>query len=761
MEFYDFEGELYGNLDSSSLQYEVSKKLLAACLENKHFEVIELRKINLGGLIGIDAIIVTCGDGTVSSRNLVGIKVEERFALLYSPELAKQYNCPHDVRALRKDFPKTFHQNYISSGEPCSLCLYFEPWSLRERSWTPQQHLNRILWWLHEISRNTLHRHDQPLEQMYFSSPYKMVLPHDFDTQTSNNQKFVFVSTSKNDDIKNGLIRGYRVENYNQQLKTIEGIVIDLPFILHGAPQLNPSTLGELEEQLVQRNSGLINALIAKIKEKVTSRGVDLPATGAVECTLLILRIPVVREIGMEPESVNLDGFFIGIDFGRLGIAAGALIQSPNERKAYSDSFGSSLVEEAKEWRNLSIFPISIHRELSQNDARIASGISMENANFKGVLAGVGALGSALAELWSREAWGNWIYVDDDLLMPHNIVRHTAKNCDIGVPKAEVVKDLSTMNFSPNVMEYRGIIGKIADRDNEDIAKTLREADLLIDATTTLEAPRDLCEFKDVPRLASVFLTTSGMDSVLLIEDKDRTIHLSSLEPQYYRSILREEWGETHLKGHMGEIWVGGGCRDLSMIISPELINLHSSILARQIRKKSCEPDASICIWSLNDENSQIHAYNVSVYPMFMTAINTWKIVWDKGLQDTFYTLRASSIPNETGGILLGYFDYKIKVLYLVEALAAPQDSVQERSSFIRGKNGLSEVLQECSRRTANIVYYVGEWHSHPDGIPSTPSQTDTKLFEYLTEQMKLEGSPTLMAIIGEKDISFFLSEVE
>lgn len=129
--------------------------------------------------------------------------------------------------------------------------------------------------------------------------------------------------------------------------------------------------------------------------------------------------------------------------------------------------------------------------------------------------------------------------------------------------------------------------------------QAISEADLLIDATTTLAASRDLSDFdlEKMPRLASAFLTPSGWDSVLLMEDKNRTIRLSELEPQYYRAIINKGWGNNHLSGHHGEISVGAGCRDVSMVISYELISLHSAIFARQIRKRVDEPKA--CIFNL------------------------------------------------------------------------------------------------------------------------------------------------------------------
>lgn len=46
------------------------------------------------------------------------------------------------------------------------------------------------------------------------------------------------------------------------------------------------------------------------------------------------------------------------------------------------------------------------------------SAINPDEADFDGVLAGVGSLGVTLADIWLREGWGRWTYIDPDQLLP-------------------------------------------------------------------------------------------------------------------------------------------------------------------------------------------------------------------------------------------------------------------------------------------------------------------------------------------------------
>jgi len=53
--------------------------------------------------------------------------------------------------------------------------------------------LNRVLWWLAETAKGTLHREDQAVEQFYFRSPFEIILPQDFDEKIQQNNLFLTV----------------------------------------------------------------------------------------------------------------------------------------------------------------------------------------------------------------------------------------------------------------------------------------------------------------------------------------------------------------------------------------------------------------------------------------------------------------------------------------------------------------------------------------------------------------------------------------
>lgn len=759
-------GEVLPDLGPSQLAYDDSRRILAACQQHPAFEVVELRRLESGGnssqdLQVVDGIVVECCDGTVPSRNSVGVKNRERLLLLHGPGLV----TPHEVWALRVNFPVTPHQNHVLPSEPASLCLYFEPWSAVERTWTAAKYLQRILWWLRETALGTLHRSDQPLEQLYFVSPYQIVLPADFNERMANQSEVLRLACARS-RASGTLLRGMFVSNNPAKVDAddpgLDSLVVQVPPALVTRIERYPATLGVLHDQLAARGSGFIASLVDTVKKAVPSAGLPIH-NPKVQHTLLLLRLPLIRTEGATPERTDVTGFIVRhTNLASLGIACGAAFDG-TDGKAYANNpiiLGETgtVPPAAEAWRNLTVEPVDVRVAFTPVDARKASGVSDEGAEFQGVLAGVGALGSCMADLWSRTGWGHWTYIDDDILHAHNLVRHTAKDPHLGWAKVDVVADMARLTW-PTAQKPTAIAAKVTDLGNDEVKKAIAGTHLLVDATTTLEVPRDLSDRDDSPRMASTFFTPSGRDSVLLLEAASRKIRLHSIEAQYYRALLNSGWGESHLNGHHGVYWVGGGCRDLSGVLSQEVVQLHGSTLARQVRLLTAKPEAQIRVWSLDDETGALTGEVVPVAEPKERKLGEWRVVWDESLAEKLKRLRAESLPNETGGVILGYVDQKRKAIHVVDVLSAPTDSISSQTGFTRGAAGVREAIERAATLTANIVGYLGEWHSHPRHSSATPSATDADLLAYLAETLAMDGLPALMVIVGETDISISLRE--
>jgi integrative and conjugative element protein (TIGR02256 family) len=246
-----------------------------------------------------------------------------------------------------------------------------------------------------------------------------------------------------------------------------------------------------------------------------------------------------------------------------------------------------------------------------------------------------------------------------------------------------------------------------------------------------------------------------------LVKDAARTVRLRTLEAQYYRAVIRSAWGESHLDGNLGRLWSGGGCRDISLVMPHSRIVGHAATLAEQIRIQCHQPEAGITVWERDGNTGVVGAHHVPVQKERRMALDDFELFVDEGVIADMMAARAEQLPNETGGILLGYFDFNRKSVVVVDALRAPPDSVSSPVAFTRGTAGVREAVAEAGRRTAEVVGYIGEWHSHPTGCAANPSQDDMIQLVALALGMSEEGSPVVTMIVGDGgDVQALIGEV-
>lgn len=751
-------GNPYPEIQMSLLKFPATRRMLIACEKSKDFEVVELRRLEDQDGVIKEIVVVDCLSDGVLKYNKAGIKKRERIAMVFS---SNNQRGPQ-VRALRKDFPQTaMHLYSVRAGEPAHLCLYDAAWADIERTWTPESFLKRILWWFSGTANGTLHPVDQPVEQMFYQSPYKIILPPDFkDKYSDKNFKLIFQAITPPTHALNVIFGAFIPDKMDGSHK-IQGckiLLLDLPPVVHSRPETCGQTLGEIHDLLAARGVDFFRHLKESITHSVPAAGIQKNED---ERCLIVMCIPVKRDEDQKPERIATMALAVYLDLASLGEKTGALSLSPQDYKYYVvPSIGKNDEPVPSEWQELSVIQIEIRYKMDRQNAQMASGIHSGSADFGGVIAGVGSLGSALADVWSREAWGHWTLIDHDTVEPHNTVRHIAKDNGIGLPKVDVVRTMMTRNYHEGYYCVKIIADSADNFDNPRVVEALNneKASLIVDATTTIGFPREISERDDVSRSVSVFLSPSGLSSVLLFESSDRNVRLDVLESQYYRAVINSDWGRSHLKAPKG-IRMGRGCRDISLVLSNELILLHAATLARQVRLLRDQANPVIRIWISDPEMGSTDVKNVDVFKSQSQRIDScdWTVVWDEGTADTLYTLRKKALPNETGGIILGFMDQKIRKICVVDVLDAPSDSISSPDSFIRGKEGVNEILAEVFRRTDGIVGYVGEWHSHPHNAPVHPSGQDMELINELADTLSTDGLPALMVIVAKDDIRFEL----
>jgi hypothetical protein len=97
--------------------------------------------------------------------------------------------------------------------------------------------------------------------------------------------------------------------------------------------------------------------------------------------------------------------------------------------------------------------------------------------------------------------------------------------------------------------------------------------------------------------------------------------------------------------------------------------------------------------------------------------------------------------------------------LYVVDITGAPVDSIERATAFIRGSKDLPRWVAETSRITGGSIEYVGEWHSHPNGYPTSPSDDDRQVFRWIEEHLSIDGLPPAMLIVGESELRWLTTD--
>ena len=396
--------------------------------------------------------------------------------------------------------------------------------------------------------------------------------------------------------------------------------------------------------------------------------------------------------------------------------------------------------------RDVAVEAIQAVGAIDRAAAKLHSGLDPGSRDPVVALVGAGALGSQLHNHLSRMGWGRWTLIDEDTVLPHNVVRHRLGEQAVGLPKAIALHCASVVETPHNPVERVFAEDFLSIGENKEMLAACRDADLIVDASTSIAVARYLAlDLQSPARRASLFLNPNGRDAVMLLEDAARSLPLDAIESQYYRAVLRDCRLDQHIRRER-TFRYSAGCRDVTARIGQDDVALASALLARQVR--SAEDQATAAVWQQEADGS-VRRVEVPLSDVIRVQCDGWFFVLDCDLVEHVGSLRHARLPVETGGVLIGYFDVSRRYVYVVDALPAPRDSDEREDAFIRGFAGLRDEIHRIEARTGGQVGYVGEWHSHPDDAGVAMSDDDSELLQQIADEVRADGQPGVMMIVG------------
>lgn len=711
------------------------KSMVEAVNKSTHCEIDKVAKSNGVFIVVID---IYCDD--IPSRNSAGIDYHEKIAMLFNDNSG----IPETL-AMRKAFPRLIHQNGHYEGTPRPLCLYDADLKELEFTWTPEQHLDRLKWWLVESANGTLHHPTQSLEPLFFTPSATLLLSSELDNASANIKETLSASLIFQDD-KRYVV--YMTSKHDESAIKADVIHLVEPPVLHGVIYSPPRTLNELVSMMENLSNGFLdrlrNHLLAAFKSERSSQAHDL--------TIILISFKLCRDKGLAEEKVQHIAFGCALSMRDLFIKLE--IVNPTQHSLYPNtSINGTLNPLKNAMPRIDIEPMEVQIETTAHIRRMQSGIPSNCHN--GLLIGAGSLGGSLLDIWTKQGWGDWTVIDDDILKPHNTTRYpnVFHKCNY-----KVVSISSTLNHLYN-SKIKPIIGKGDNLADDSIKQTQLDASFVIDATASLYYPRFASNENSFKRHISAFFNPNGDDAVLLAESSNRKIRLQHLEAQYYRAIINEDTLSGHLVTTLDSFSTGTSCRDKSFVMSFSHTQSLSCLLADQIRFAIEQSGAQIKIWRNDFDSGSRTSISIEAKKPLRNKFhtnNTLDVIWDEGIEEKVKHLRSQALPNETGGILVGYYDFVYKKVMIVDALPPPSDSISTPSSFVRGENGVAECLAYINKQTRDVVKYIGEWHSHPKGCSASMSTQDKTQLKQLSERQSIIGYPAYQMIVAENEIKVY-----
>lgn len=652
-----------------------------------------------------------------------------------------------EVYALRVDFPNVPHLNLLPWAHPRSLCLFNRPYEEYRTRLSGHSLLQRTLKWLALTARGELHAEDQPLEPLIMRAGHDLILPT-LNQQALLNQPLSGYPKARNPDLFT--IMPPRPGEAGRVTCTV--LPIETLPMVHGVIRRDPRTLGDLQTMLQQESGFDLSA--ALIQAVSPLRGDDHRGIWD-NSLILVLILPKIRKEGDKSSGREILAYLLGDttikSFGRaldlwyeqetgLGVV---LRPDPNNR---TDD-------------RIPLLSMQVRFPLTRRDRAAYNGDTPNEQKL--VAVGAGALGSQVLSHLIRAGHGQWVVVDDDDLMPHNLARHAVFGEPYGQNKADLMAAYANGTFKDATV--RGLYGNVLTPPPA-VSQALEEAEVIFDFAASAAVSQHLCFQPFGARRVCAFLNPSGTDLVFLAESSDRQVRLDDLEHQFYQALVDLSALEGHFENLPPYQRYGGGCRDVSLVLSQDQMALHAATASRMVKEVLRDTSAVAALFR-TDRRGELRRFDLPTRPFAQMEVNGWQLTINPEVIVQARLLRDESLcqspPVETGGTLIGAVNLEDRRLAVTGLLPAPPDSRHYPAAFERGAWELRELYERIEARTGGALSYLGEWHSHPRGASASPSADDRKLFAWLETLLKSEGIPPVMLIVADTEVRWLVEHIE
>lgn len=130
---------------------------------------------------------------------------------------------------------------------------------------------------------------------------------------------------------------------------------------------------------------------------------------------------------------------------------------------------------------------------------------------------------------------------------------------------------------------------------------------------------------------------------------------------------------------------------------------------------------------------------------------NKLTVFMPKGIWQKIVNFSERHFPNECGGILIGSYDVTLKTARIRETFVSKRNKAST-CSLIREAAEANKILKLAWVLSFKKKYFIGEWHSHPNGNDLPSTDDDASLFKIAQNRKSECPRPILMIINGNKE---------
>lgn len=370
---------------------------------------------------------------------------------------------------------------------------------------------------------------------------------------------------------------------------------------------------------------------------------------------------------------------------------------------------------------------------------------STEEMNF--VLLGLGALGSASADLLAKAGVGALELWDNQLLESGNVVRHVATLADVGLPKTFLVNRHIRYRapHCDGTADYASVLARDGSRPFHRgwpiISTIANDATELAFNEHAVQAGATVFYLRALRRgtVGRLIRVRPGKDACLecIARYQERGEHrLVSVEATE-DEVITHECGNAVLAASAADLTVVAGLA-VRTLLHLDVKN-HDNHWLWATERVPEHPELTTSFSK--------SAFRLGPHPKCSVCGGppVTKVLLPDETRARMEQLAAEAAPKETGGILVGNREeHTVKVV----AVSGPgANAVSSPVKFIRDGKFCADFLKETAAQQPGADY-VGEWHSHPNGDVQPSGRDVASLLDVAADPNFLTECP-VMVILG------------